>query len=110
MKRLSEARYANVTLTVEKLDSGKFELNIFEPGRLQPLRVRAKTVEELVPLGLSMFSPAAYHEEIREVVYDADDAEYAAHADERSEYKAWCIAQAERDRVNALPLEPYTSK
>jgi len=95
MKRLAEATYGghdqfngvigSIQFAVDKLDSGKFQLTavrttihcdktervVISP----PSRFRAKTVEELVPLSLAAFY-AETHETIRNVVYDADDANY----------------------------------
>lgn len=109
MKRLAETNDRGINIAVDKLDSGKFQLTLTIADQT-PLRYRARTVEELVPISLSGHPANMYPEAIRTCVYDADDSEYASHADARAEHAQWCIEQAERDRKNAMLLERYTNK
>jgi hypothetical protein len=107
---------SNLDITVNKLDSGKFQLLIAETDNSgktlvakhsteNPRQWRAKTIEELVPLCSATYG-GRYLDRIRTMVYGADDADYAAHADERAAH----AQDVECLHALADGLYPHTGK
>ncbi len=78
-----QRRRAN-TLRIGQTDSGKYELRLareteYPNGDVQVeqvFRIRAKTIDELVPLSASFKWQAEDWAIVKDTVYDADDLEY----------------------------------
>jgi hypothetical protein len=79
--------FMSTAFCVHKLESGKFQLSARQTGEYHrddtthytdypEVRFRARGIEELVPLSLGTFA-SEFHGSVRNVVYDADDAEFA---------------------------------